>query len=226
MKTSNFARLAGIAAMSAGILFIGIQAVHPPETISSVTTGTWAVVHYLTIAMAIFGLIGITGLYAKQAKEAGWLGLAGFSLLSLFWIATIAFTFVEAFILPLLASDAPEFVMGYLGIFSGGTGEANLGVLPAIAPLAGVVYILGGLLFGVATLRAGVLPRGAGALLAAAAASTLASSLIPHPLDRLLAVPMGLALAWLGYALWSGRSSHARSPYRAGTARGAAKRNA
>jgi len=28
---------------------------------------------------------------------------------------------------------------------------------------------------------------------------------VHHPFDRLFAVPVGLALAWLGYALWSER---------------------
>jgi hypothetical protein len=64
--------------------------------------------------------------------------------------------------------------------------------------------VLGGLLFGIATIRAGVLPRWAGGLLAAAAVlPPLVSWLLPHPLDRILAVPMGLALVWLGYTLWS-----------------------
>ena len=35
---------------------------------------------------------------------------------------------------------------------------------------------------------------------------------LPHPLDRSLAVPMGLSLAWLGYALWSGRPGPATVP--------------
>ena len=75
-----------------------------------------------------------------------------------------------------------------------------------------VGYVLGGLLFGIATLRAGILPRWAGGLLAIAAVSVLAAALLPHPLDRILAVPMGLALAWLGYALWSEGREHASAP--------------
>jgi hypothetical protein len=62
---------------------------------------------------------------------------------------------------------------------------------------------LAGLLLGIATFRAGVLPRLGAALLAFGAAVTLAGGIIPHPLDRILAVPMGLAFIWLGYALWS-----------------------
>ncbi|MNU63497.1 hypothetical protein D3C71_527510 [compost metagenome] len=205
ITATHLIRSAGLAAMLAGILFIVIQTIHPPEKLSSVTSSAWASVHYLTMAMSLFGLLGITGIYARQVKETGWLGLAGFLLFSLFWVATTAFTFVEAFILPLLATDAPKFVEGYLGIFSGSASEFNLGPLSAVAPVGGGLYILGGLLFGITTFRAGILPRWAAGLLAFGAVSTLASSLLSHPLDRILAVPMGVSLAGLGYALWTER---------------------
>lgn len=76
-----------------------------------------------------------------------------------------------------------------------------------VAPLAGAPYMLGGLLLGVATYRANVLPQLAGALLAAGAVVTLAGAVIPHPMDRILAVPVGLAIVWLGYAVWSDRET-------------------
>jgi len=73
--------------------------------------------------------------------------------------------------------------------------------------------LLGGLLFGIATFRAGILPRWAGVLLAVAVLLPLiGSGLFPHPLDRICAVPMGLAMAWLGYALWSELREHASEP--------------
>ena len=118
----------------------------------------------------------------------------------------MAFQFTEAFISPLLATAAPKFVEGFLGIVTGAPGEIDLGALPVVYKLTGFLgYMLGGLLFGIATLRAGILPRWAGGLLAFGAATVLAGALLPHPLDRIMAVPVGLALAWLGYALWSER---------------------
>ena len=210
---SNVIRWAGLSAAMAGVLFIFIQTIHPPDILSSVTTGRWAVVHYLGVAMGFLGLLGIAGLYARQVEAAGWLGLAGYLLFSLFWALTLAFQFVEAFISPLLATEAPKFVEGFLGIAAGAPSEINLGVLPAIYSVTGFVgYVLGGLLFGLATLRAGILPRWAGGLLTFAAVSVLAAPLIGHPFDRVLAVPMGLALAWLGYSLWSERREHAAEP--------------
>jgi len=198
--------------MAAGIIFAGIQPIHPPDFLSSVTTGAWAIITPLKTAMCLLFLLGIAGLYVRQVEEAGWLGLAGFLLFSLSWALQTAFVFAEAFILPLLATAAPKFVEGFLGIFNGRPVEMNLGALPAAYTLVGVLYVLGGLLFGIATLRAGVLPRLPAGLLAVAAALTPAAALVPHELQRLAAMPVGLALAWLGYALWSERREQASDP--------------
>jgi hypothetical protein len=159
--------------------------------------------------MCFFGLLGMVGLYARQVKAAGWLGLAGYLLLSLFYALTAPYTFAEAVILPLWATTAPTFVQGFLGLFNGHPGEINLAVLAALYSLSGIVYIFGGLLFGFATLRAGILPRWPAGLLAVAAAMTPAAALLPHAIQRLAGIPVGLALAWLGYALWAERRERA-----------------
>jgi len=198
-------RSAGLFAILAGLLYIVIQLIHPSDDIASVNSDLWVLVACMTIAMSLFSLFGITGIYMRQVQEAGWLGLAGYVIFSLFWITSTSFSFIEAFVLPLLTTDAPEFVAGLTGIFGVTDSEVNLGVFRALAPIAGVMYLLGGLLFGIATYRAGILPRFAAALLAFGAVVTLAAAVIPHPLDRILAVPMGLALIGLGYFLWSER---------------------
>jgi hypothetical protein len=206
-------RWAGLAAMVAGILFVVIQPIHPPDVPASVTTAQWAIVHYLGVAMCLFGLLGLAGLYARQVEAAGWLGLAGYLLLSLFYALTMAFQFAEAFISPRLATESPRFVEGFLGIFNGHPGEIDLGALPAVYGLTGGAYLLGGLVFGIATLRAGILLRWAAGLLAVAAlVAPVAVALLPHALERYAAVPMGIALAGLGYALWSERREQALEP--------------
>lgn len=198
-------RWAGLFAILAGILYICIQFIHPEDHISSVSTSLWVVIACTTSIMSLFSLIGITGIYTRQAEEADWLGLTGFILFSLFWLISMNFSFNEAFVLPLLTTDAPKFVEGIVGIFGGTTSTVNLGIFPLLAPIAAILYSLGGLLFGITTFRARIFPRMAGALLSFAAVVTFAAAVIPHPFDRILAVPMGLALIWLGYALWSER---------------------
>jgi hypothetical protein len=121
-----------------------------------------------------------------------------------FLTLTAASTFAEAVILPLLATGAPKFVEGFVGITSGSPSEVSLGVLPVVYSLTSVLYLLGGVLLGIATFRAGILPRWAGAALVVATLAPLVLSLLlPHEFIRLAAVPMGVALVWLGYTLWS-----------------------
>jgi hypothetical protein len=212
ITSSKVIRWLGLAALGSGLIYVAIQPIHPTDILSSVTTTQWAIVHYLSLTMDFLGLLGMAGLYARQVNKVGWLGLAGYLLFSLFYALALAFHFVEAFISPLLATEAPKFVAGLLGMVTGTPSEVSLGAIPIVYGLLGVAYLLGGVLFGIATFRAGILPRWAGGLLAIGAALTLAGALIPHPFDRIFAVPVGLALAWLGYALWSERREQASEP--------------
>jgi hypothetical protein len=211
MNTKTLIRWAGLAAMVAGILYIAIQPIHPRDVLSSVTTPRWAIVHTLSIVMDLLALLGITGLYARHVEKSGWLGLAGYLLFSLFWAITMALHFTEAVILPVLATAAPKVVEGWMGIIAGHATEINLGAISSISMLTFAAYLFGGVLFAIATLRAGILPRRAAGLLAVGIVLPLLGAVlqVQHPYDRLFAVPVGLALAWLGYALWSERHEHA-----------------
>lgn len=208
ITTATLSRLAGLSAVAAGVIFAGIQPIHPPDVLSSVTTSAWGIIMPLKLIMCLLFLVGITGIYTRQVKEAGWLGLVGFLMLSLSWALNLAFIFAEAFIVPLLATTAPTFVDGFFGIFNGQPVETSLGTLPALYALTGLLYMLGGLLFGIATFRAGILPRWAAGMLAVVSALTPAAALFPHELQRLAGMPVGIALAWLGYALWSQRQAN------------------
>ena len=203
---SNLIRWTGVSTIVAGVIFAAIQPIHPADVVESVNTSAWAIITGLKTAMCLLLLLGIAGLYARQVNRAGWLGLVGFLLFSLSWAIQTAFVFTESFILPPMASLAPKFVDGILGISYGRVSEVDLGAAPAIYQLVvGGGYMLGGLVFGIAMFRAGVLPRWATGLLAVTAALTPLAALFPHAIQRLAAMPMGLALACLGYALLTER---------------------
>jgi hypothetical protein len=211
MKISNpnLLRLAGLAALLAGICYVLVGLFHPANVASSVTTTRWQIVHVIACAMSIFGLLGMAGLYARQAAKTGWLGLAGYLLLSLWLTLIMGFSFVEAFILPHVASAVPTFVQAWMGMFNGPARKFDLGILPTIWTLTAPMYIGGGLLFGIATFRAGILPRWAGALLALSTALAPVAGLLPNASQPKIAVPVGVALAWLGFGLLSERRTEA-----------------
>ena len=212
MNTRTLIRWAGLAAMVAGICFVVVGLFHPPEVLASVTTTRWATTHVLAIAMSVFGLLGMTGLYARQAEAAGWSGLTGYLLWSLWMTLALIFNFFEAFVLPLLATRAPTFAEGILRVVTRSAGEMDFGVLAGLWAVSDVTFVIGGLVFGIATLRAGVLSRRAAGMLTVGIAVAPAYGLLPDQIESLVAVPIGMGLAWLGYALWAERREHAAAP--------------
>ncbi|MCE7980428.1 MAG: hypothetical protein DYG89_04495 [Caldilinea sp. CFX5] len=192
--------------MAAGIIFAGIQPIHPPDVLASVNTSAFIIITSLKTVMSLFGLFGIAGLYARQVEESGWLGLAGYLLLTIFYAVQMCFAFVEPLILPLLTTVAPTFVESVMGMANGAGGPMNLGALATVYMFVSVLYLLGTLLFGIALFRTRTLPRWAAGLLAGSGPlAIIMVALLPHQFERLAAMPMGFALAWLGYALWSER---------------------
>lgn len=217
LSPALFIRWTGMAAMVAGIIFAGIQPIHPSDSLGSVTTDAWAIIISLKLAMCFLFLTGIAGIYVRQMAKTGWLGLAGFVLFSLSWTLQSGFVFAELFILPPLATVAPQFVDSFLGVVNGSPGDMDIGAIAPAYALVGILYLLGGLLFGIATVRAGVLPRKPAVLLALTALLTPAAVLLPHEIQRLAAIPMGLSLAWLGYGLWTERRNDNVSGFCLGT---------
>lgn len=206
----NLIRAAGLSTALAGILFAAILPINPPDIFAPANTSTFILITSLKTVMSLFGLLGITGLYARQAEQAGWLGLAGYLLLTTFFALQMCFSFIEPAILPLLTGMAPAFVESTLAMSSGAVGAMNLGALSTVYSLASILFILGLLLFGISTFRARILPRWAAALLAVSGPlAGILFRLFPQQLDQLTGIPTGIALVWLGLALFFERRAPA-----------------
>ena len=203
ITTSALLRSAGVSAALSGLLFIVIQPIHPDENAATVTTTAWVVVALMTIAMAVLGLVGVSGIYLRQVRESGLPGLIGYLMFASFYLVTTAWTFVEVFVLPRIAEEAPQFVDDYLGVPAGVSAQGDVGSLPLLFTVVSGLYLVGGLVFGIAIYRAGVLHRGAAALLAVGSVSAVAAAVLPHAVGRYAAVPVGIAMVWLGWSLWS-----------------------
>ncbi|WBM79695.1 hypothetical protein KIV56_15820 [Cryobacterium breve] len=201
---STLTRAAAGAAALAGLIYIVIQFIHPADVVASLSTQMWITVHVLSFGMAVLAMIGLTGIYLRQVQKFGLLGLIAYLMFGLFFILQASFNFTEALIAPLVATAAPQLAVDIVGLFGRYPAVNDLGPLAALPQVGGLLYVVGALLFGISILRARVLSRGAGILLIVAAAVTpIAGALLPHALERMAAIPMGLALIWLGYSLWT-----------------------
>lgn len=206
ISTANLFRLAGFAAMLAGLGIVVMGMFHPANEAAFVTTSSWIIVHIFATCLGFFGVLGLAGLYARQVEKAGWLGLIGFLLFSA-WMALVGMlSFIEAALLPTLASEFPPFVAGFLGMFAGTPSQVNLGVLPLLWTISTPMLIFGSVLFAIATFRARVLPRWSAGLLALGSVMVPFSAHVSTEIAaKIIMVPMGLGLAWMGYALMAER---------------------
>jgi hypothetical protein len=139
---------------------------------------------------------GLVGWYAYQSASAGWLGFVGFSLVFFgILVLGVGFGFISATIIPWLTTHAPELLVGALPP-----------LLTLCALGSALMVVVGTIPLGIATMRAGVLPRWPGLLLLLSGVAGLLG-LLPLPYLKNIpaiasAVLFFLGLGWAGITLW------------------------
>jgi hypothetical protein len=194
MKLDNPVRLGGLAAVLSGVLLVISQLLslyllilYPIIYGRDFFLLPWlGIDHYSGVLLTVLLQFALIGLYASQAKTAGVLGLVGFLVIFIGMLSDVGGSFLGPFNRPFLLSlsevECEEFC-GSLAAF-------------------GLTFVLGWVLFGVATLRASVYPRSTAQLLIAGALVAL----LPLPLSGVI---FAVALAWMGYTLFTGETQEA-----------------
>src|SRR3954466_1296793 len=202
LTANRLTAAAGLCAAAAGANFVGVQINHPPADVAHVVTTEMAIRESAKILMCVLALVGFTGMFLRHRSRFGVLGVAGFSLLTVGFLALFAVECVVACVLPTVAHSNPAYVQDVLDAAVGGSPSGDIGHMRELFVASGIGYPLGGLLFGIALFRAGVLARWAAALLAYGTVSALALAALPESFSRPFAVPVGVALIGLGVSLW------------------------
>ena len=202
VTTTRLGQAAGIATAVAGAIFIAVQVNHPAMEVASATTTSWIVRSSAKTLMCALALAGITGMYLRQRAKVGLVGLVGYLLLSAGYLLMFGTEYLAGFVLPGAADIAPGYVNDVIVAAYGGKAAGDIGSLGTVFAATGVFYVLGGVVFGFATFRAGILARWAAVLLAVGNAATLSLSVLPGSFNRPMAVPTGVALVGLGISLW------------------------
>jgi hypothetical protein len=202
VTSSGLTKAAGAAAAVAGAIFITVQIGHPPFDSFTTETTQWVARSCAKTVMTALALVGITGMYLHQYRKAGLLGLVGYLAFAAGYLAMFSVEVIAAVVLPSLVDTQPGFVTDVVVASGGGTPNGDIGALQTLFNLTGAGYMLGGLVFGIALFRTGVLARWAAALLAVSTVGTAALAVLPEAFDRPFAVPEGIALIGLGISLW------------------------
>jgi hypothetical protein len=224
VTTTGLSKAAGIAAAVAGTIFIAVQINHPGFDTFLTDTNEWVIRCSAKAVMCVLALAGITGMYLRQARQAGALGFVGYIVFAVGYLMMFATEVMAVAFLPALTDKAPAFVNNVVIASGGGSPSGDIGHLQSFFSLAGVCYMLGGLLFGIALFRARVLARWAAALLAVSTVATAALAVLPQGFDRPIAVPEGVALIGLGISLWRDQRNRNRAAVLPSTSEPAAVR--
>jgi hypothetical protein len=190
VTTSGLTRAAAAASVAAGLIFVAVQIGHPASDTFTTETTQWVVRGSAKLVMCALALAAVTGMYLRQHRRAGVLGLAGYLLFSVGYLALFG------------VESRPGFVDDAVIAATGGHAVGDIGALSVLFGVAGAGYIVGGLVFGIALFRTGVLARWASALLAVSTVATAALAVLPEAFNRPFAVPEGIALVGLGVSLW------------------------
>ncbi len=202
VTTTGLTKAAGAAAAAAGAIFIGIQIHHPHLDATSIQTTEMAVRDSAKVLMAALALVGFAGMYLSQIRRNGVLGLVGYLVISAGYLSILGTAFAAAFVMPSVAAFNPGYANDVIAATEGHSPTGDIGTLLTVSRLQGGLFLVGGLLFGIALFRAGVLARWATVLLAAGGLVSIALSLMPDAFYRFLAYPNAIAMIGLGVSLW------------------------
>jgi len=193
---SPLARLAGPIALAAGALMTVQQLVMFPIVDRSQLEATMDhplfVPSAITYVVAFCGLlIALVAVYAWQANRASTFGVIGFVAALVGTLLLAGDAWFEAFAVPWLADVAPEAL------------HKPSGLLMIGAFTSYVLFAGGWVLFALASLRARAFP-------AAISVAILVGGVVGfYALVPPFAVPLGLAIAWLG--VWMLRTTRAHA---------------
>ena len=210
MHLANLTRASGLAGISGGLLIALFFILHPggqePGSVQTILSTPYALEHTLAVAAYILIMLALPAAYSLQAERCGFLGLLGFVLAFIGSALMVGVFMHDGYALPHEATLT--------------TSLEPVGAMNVAVIVAAIAFVAGFVIFGFVTMRAGVFPRWAGALLIVGSIVTnlppppdtnLLNTLIrrPIPLPWMVldigASLLGAGLVWVGIGLWSGR---------------------
>lgn len=181
MPPTTLYRLTGRAGVVTGILLLFNDA----RRVGLVPENT--LTHSIAPVAAFLAPIVLTGIYLWQRDRSGSLGLWGYVLSAVGLVGLAAVEFTLHYVFPLLDKAVVD------RLVDGRTGTGFL--------IISVLFLTGTVLFGLATWRADVFPRGAVILYVAGFVPAALRAVLPAPVVSIAFVFASAAIIWLSLVL-------------------------
>jgi hypothetical protein len=206
MSTGALLRWSGVAGVLGGVLLTLSFVFRPGEQDApTLAANPTTIPHSLGIVALISCQLALIGTYARMRAESGLFGFVSFLLAFIGSGFMIGVWFYSAYIEHVIAARAPALLAS--------DGPIEEGIAQTTFAVSLMTFTLGYVLLGVSVTIAKVFPRWIGLLLAVGCLLVFAGiAAETFVFTRIGSVPMGLALAWLGYTLWSEEARSTRTP--------------
>ncbi len=193
MRTNILIRWGGLAALFAGILSIIIEIVFVAtlrQQAFSVAalTSSWSVLYAVSLVMLMLLMLGLIALFARQSQKMHAFGVAAFVIATIGTMLIFGFAWVMLFIFPVMAEEIPAFLDA-------------MATQPGIGlALSLILVTIGWFLFGLASLRAKVLPTASAWMIMLGALLALILNTMQLPFSWVI---FDVGVIWMGWWLWS-----------------------
>jgi hypothetical protein len=190
MALSPFSRRVRLLGLTTAVLIVLSQIMR--LALSRLFGPDWATApaYTLTYTVALLGmgslLLAVTAIYTRESAALGKVGLIGYLTAFLGTLMVAGDWWFEAFVVPVIATAAPAVLD--LPI----SGSVLVGAIATVG-----LYTMGWTLFGLAVLRAGIVPRPAAVLLLVGGLAG------PLALSTPYQIPLAIAIGWIGVTLRS-----------------------
>jgi hypothetical protein len=201
MTSQNIIRIGSIALIAAGVLAVGYALIAPDETVAGVFQHpNFVIGNVLNTLRWLLMTFGIIALYLRLGDKHPALNLAAFLSSFTAIVMTVGLDVDKTFILPYLTSLNPAITS--MGDFAANM-PAALGPYLVVLMTTLLLHLVGLIMLGVAVVRSGALPHWAGWILIVGTVMSYGSLFGMGILHTVGVIAVGIALAWLGFALRS-----------------------
>ena len=207
MSASQLIRIGALFLVIGGVLGLLGAILTPPNSLDlkeQVASPLFYPSNWLNLVSGLIAVIGFPAAYAVIAQRSGPIGFLGFLGIML-----------AGMLLPVSPSVLTLIMVPYL---------VTLPIPPPTVPdqgpagfmiyftIAGVIALVGAVLFGIAIIRSGVFSRWPGYLLILAGLVNIVINFLPNVPGFWGGILFNIALAWIGYELWRVASGSAPEP--------------
>jgi hypothetical protein len=202
MNKYTLIRWGGLSALVASVISILIEIVlmitiRNQAYSTAALTNEWSLLYTFRLIAVMLLMLGLVALFARQSQKMRAFGVIAFVIASIGTMLIFGFAWALLFVFPGMAAAVPAFLDTMAS-------EPGIGIAITL-----FLVTVGWFLFGLASLRAKILPAGSAWVVMAGAFLALVLNMMQIPFSWVI---FDIGVIWMGWWLWSERVQSAELP--------------